>query len=147
VQLDYDENKWPELSTFRKACLVNDYETMRAIAEKGHDWYADENPDDLSIARPATVLQWQHFAYGGDLDEIKALHEEAAWRLDHPWTAQGWLPLGQAVGKADRRRWPRSSSRRAPTPRRRWAILRSGSMRSAWLAGGATGRWQCGWRS
>ena len=102
MQLDYDENAWPNLGRFRRACLAEDLEEMEAIAKSGVAWYADENPGQLSMAKLAKVFQAQHHASENSLDELKQLVSACPWVVNHPWTAQGWLPISQACAHGDR---------------------------------------------
>lgn len=97
MQIEFDEKRWPDLTRFRKACLADDVETMTEIVQKEHDWYHNENPGALSLDDLAKLYQAQHYSSEGDLEKLKHLQRTATWVLNHPWTAQKWLPLSQAV--------------------------------------------------
>ena len=101
MQLDYDETGFPDLGRFRKACLDNDHATMEDIANAARDWYDNENPDDLPMERLAFVFQAQHYASENDLASLQALATEQSWVINHPWTAQRWLPVSQACAHGD----------------------------------------------
>ena len=45
----FDEEKWPELTRFRDACLADGYDEKQQIASRNHHWYKNENPEDLSM--------------------------------------------------------------------------------------------------
>jgi hypothetical protein len=93
----FDEKKWPELTRFRDACLVEDYAEMKRIAAKNHHWYANENPENLPMEQLAVIYQAQVYAAEGNLDALTSVIESHPWRINHPWTAQGWLPISQAA--------------------------------------------------
>ena len=102
MDLDFNDARWPDLTTFRKASLDSDISTMGSIAAKQHDWYEVENPKGLELVRLAKVFQAQYNAACGNLDELKALVESEPWVIDHPWTSQEWLPISQAAQAAHR---------------------------------------------
>jgi len=104
MQLDFDENRFPELSRFRKACLDNRFEEMAEIASRSHGWYANENPEGHSMARLATIFQAQYHANVNDRQALEDLVAREPWVLNQPWTAQGWLPISQAVSTHGDRR-------------------------------------------
>lgn len=93
----FDEEKWPELSAFRAACLANDRDEMLRIAARNHHWYENENPDDLPMEELASIFQAQWYAQIDDLDSLKQVVAAHPWTANRPWTAQGWLPLSQAA--------------------------------------------------
>ena len=93
----FDEEKWPELTAFRDACLANDHDTMLHIASRNHHWYENENPHDLPMEKLASTYQAQWYALEGDLDALKRVVEANPWTVNQPWTAQGWLPISQAA--------------------------------------------------
>ncbi len=93
----FDPVKWPQLTAFRDACLARDYELMSRIAEAGHSWYENENPERHSMAVLASVYRVQHYAGTDNLEELRRAIEAAPWTINFPWTAQGWLPLTQAA--------------------------------------------------
>ncbi|MBT3346788.1 MAG: hypothetical protein HN712_01085 [Gemmatimonadetes bacterium] len=97
MNLEFDEEQYPELTAFRKACLAGRYEEMKEIAGRGHSWYENENPDDTSMERLATIFQAQYHANCGNLDELQRLILSASWVVNEGWTAQGWLPITQAA--------------------------------------------------
>ena len=97
MQLDYDETRWPELSSFRKACLANRFDEMAEIASRSHEWYANENPDNCAMPRLASMFQAQYHASANNLQALQELVSRQPWVLNQPWTAQGWLPITQAV--------------------------------------------------
>ncbi|MBK1858018.1 M15 family metallopeptidase, partial [Cerasicoccus arenae] len=39
MQTEFDEERWPDLTQFRHACLEDAYEVMAEIAEKNRRWY------------------------------------------------------------------------------------------------------------
>lgn len=94
---DKVEEQWPELKEFREACLSNDYAGMERIAARSHDWYASENPEQLSMAELASIYQAQCYAISGNLPALKKVIEEHPWTVNKPWTAQAWLPITQAA--------------------------------------------------
>lgn len=93
----FDENKWPDLTKFRDACITENFEEMRRIARLNHHWYENENPDDLPMEDLARIFQAQWYASQNNLDALKQVVEHFPWTINHPWTAQGWLPLSQAA--------------------------------------------------
>ena len=93
----FDEEKWPELTAFRDACLVNDHDKMRQIATRNHHWYENENPHDLPMEKLANIYQAQWYALKGDLDSLQRVVDAHPWTVNEPWTAQGWLPIAQAA--------------------------------------------------
>lgn len=96
--LEYDEERWPGLSAFRKACLRCDVATMQDIVDWGYEWYEkNENPSDLALETLANVFRAQHFASEGNLASLTDLIEANLWLINEPWTAQRWRPLSQAV--------------------------------------------------
>ncbi len=97
MDLEYDEERWPGLSAFRKACLRSDVATMTDIADRGYEWYENENPSGRSAADLADVFKVQHFASEGDLACLTDLIETNPGLVNEPWTAQRWRPLSQAV--------------------------------------------------
>ena len=97
MQTTFDKMKWPELTEFRQACLDDDYETMRSIADRGHHWYKNENPNGVELATLAKSYQAQYAASVGDLAKLQELKELAPMALVSPWTAQKWLPISQAA--------------------------------------------------
>ncbi len=101
MQLDYDEEKWPDLGRFRRACLAERLDEMEAIAHSGVDWYRNENPDRLPMGKLAKVFQAQHLASENSLVELKKLVAACPWAVNHPWTAQRWLPITQACAHGD----------------------------------------------
>ena len=94
---EFDEEKWPELTTFRDACLADDYEGMQRIASRNHHWYENENPEDLPMEALASIFQAQWYALQGDLDSLKRVVGSHPWTVNRPWTAQSWLPITQAA--------------------------------------------------
>ena len=102
MQLEYDEEKWPDLGRFRRACLADRLDEMEAIALSGVDWYRNENPDHLPMGKLAKVFQAQHLASENSLVELKELVAKYPWTVNHPWTAQRWLPITQACAHGDR---------------------------------------------
>ena len=97
MDLEYDEERWPGLSAFRKACLRSDVASMKDIADRGHEWYVNENPTSGPTARLADVFKAQHFASEGDLPCLTDLIDANPGLVNEPWTAQRWRPLSQAV--------------------------------------------------
>lgn len=99
----FDEEKWPDLTAFRGACLGSDVDTMSQIAAKGHDWYENENPGALDLSQLSRIFRAQHFAAQGDLASLRELVCRWPDVINLPWTAQAWRPLSQAVyaGHAD----------------------------------------------
>ncbi|MCC5807331.1 MAG: hypothetical protein JJU00_13485 [Opitutales bacterium] len=97
LENEYDEAKWPDLTCFRKACLASDFTTMRSVSEKKHSWYKNENPDNLPMDVLATVAKAQHYAGKNEKEALSRLVESEPWVLNHPWTAQRWLPISQAA--------------------------------------------------
>ena len=97
MQLDFDETRWPELSAFRKACLANRFSEMEEIASRSHEWYANENPDDCAMPQLALIFQAQYHANANNLEASRELVSREPWVLNQPWSAQGWLPITQAV--------------------------------------------------
>lgn len=94
----FDEGRWPDLTRFRDACLSACYDEMQRIADKEHQWYADENPQALSMAKLSALFRAQHYAAQNELAALKALVAEEPWVVNYPWTAQEWLPITQAAG-------------------------------------------------
>ena len=97
MNLQYDDERWPGLSSFRQACLRGDVATMDEIAHRGYEWYENENPSARTPAKLADVFKAQHFASEGDLPSLTDLIEANPGLVDEPWTAQRWRPLSQAV--------------------------------------------------
>jgi hypothetical protein len=93
----FDENKWPDLTKFRDACIGEDFDEMQRIANLNHHWYVNENPDNLPMENLARIFQAQWYAGQNNLALLKRIVERYPWTVNHPWTAQGWLPLSQAV--------------------------------------------------
>ena len=104
VVLDFDETRWPELGPFRKACLSNRFDEMAAIASRSHEWYANENPENCAMPRLALTFQAQYHANANNLQALQELVSREPWVLNEPWTAQGWLPITQAVSTHGDRR-------------------------------------------
>ena len=104
VQLDFDETRWPELGAFRKACLSNRFDEMAVIASRSHEWYANENPGNCAMPRLALTFQAQYHANANNLQALQELVSREPWVLNEPWTAQGWLPITQAVSTHGDRR-------------------------------------------
>ena len=102
--LDFDETQWPELSSFRKACLANRFDEMAEIASRSREWYANENPDNCAMPRLALIFQAQYHASVNNLQALRELVSREPWVLNQPWTAQGWLPITQAVSTHGDRR-------------------------------------------
>lgn len=97
LDTEFDEDNWPDLTCFRRACLARDFTLMRTIAEKKHPWYENENPDGLPMEVLASIAQAQHFAAKNEKEALRRLVESEPWVLNHPWTAQRWLPISQAA--------------------------------------------------
>ena len=97
MDLEYDEERWPGLSAFRKACLRSDVATMKDLAARGHEWYENENPSARSAAKLSDIFKVQHFASEGDLPCLTEMIEANPGLVNEPWTAQRWRPLSQAV--------------------------------------------------
>ncbi|MGI9219647.1 MAG: ankyrin repeat domain-containing protein [Woeseiaceae bacterium] len=93
----FDEEKWPELTAFRDACIADDYDEMQRIAAREYHWYENENPDDLPMEELARIFQAQWYAQIGDLVSLQQVVAAYPWTANRPWTAQGWLPLSQAA--------------------------------------------------
>ncbi len=93
----FDEKKWPDLTRFREACLAEHYSEMEEIAQKNHHWYANENPDNLSMENLAKIYQAQNYASENEKENLKELAVREPWVVNHPWTAQRWLPITQAT--------------------------------------------------
>ena len=104
MNLDFDETRWPELSAFRKACLANRFDEMEDIASRTHEWYANENPEDRSMPQLALIFQAQYRANTNNPQALRELVSREPWVLNQPWTAQGWLPITQAVSTHGDRR-------------------------------------------
>ena len=104
MQLDFDETRWPELSAFRKACLADRFDEMAEIASRSHGWYANENPEDRPMPQLALMFQAQYHANANNLQALRELVSREPWVLNQPWTAQGWLPITQAVSTHGDRR-------------------------------------------
>ena len=104
MQLDFDESRFPELSAFRKACLAICLDEMAAIASRSHGWYAVENPEGYSMARLAKIFQAQYHANENNRQALQDLVATEPRVLNQPWTAQGWLPITQAVSTHGDRR-------------------------------------------
>lgn len=100
----FDEEKWPELTAFRDACLADNHSEMSRIAERKHHWYENENPDELPMEKLASIYKAQWYAITGDLKSLRRVVTENPWTANARWTAQGWLPISQAAsthGKRD----------------------------------------------
>jgi hypothetical protein len=97
METTFDEEKWPELTLFREACLKEEYAFMHEIASKRHHWYSNENPTDLPMPQLAKIYQAQHYAAKNELDNLRALIVHEPWVINQPWTAQRWLPITQAA--------------------------------------------------
>ena len=95
--IQFDEKKWPDLTRFREACLADNYAEMQVIADRQHHWYPNENPDDLAPEKLAKIFQAQHFAAENAMKRLRAVIDADPWVINHPWTAQGWLPITQAA--------------------------------------------------
>lgn len=93
----FDEEKWPELAAFRDACLADDHAEMQRIAAHNHHWYENENPNGLPMQELARIFQAQWYAQTGDLESLQQVVDANPWTANRTWTAQGWLPLSQAV--------------------------------------------------
>ena len=104
MNLDFDETRWPELSAFRKACLANRFDEMEDIASRTHEWYENENPEDRSMPQLALIFQAQYHANANNPQALRELVSREPWVLNQPWTAQGWLPITQAVSTHGDRR-------------------------------------------
>ena len=104
MNLDFDETRWPELSAFRKACLANRFDEMEDIASRTHGWYENENPEDRSMPQLALIFQAQYHANTNNPQALRELVSREPWVLNQPWTAQGWLPITQAVSTHGDRR-------------------------------------------
>ncbi len=94
---EFDEERWPRLGEFRKACLGNDFENMQEIADCAYEWYTVENPNNIQFERLADIFRAQHYASDGDLASLSAHIAAEPWVLDEPWTSQRWTPLSQAI--------------------------------------------------
>ena len=97
METRFDERKWPDLTRFREACLADRYEEMQRIADRGHHWYPNENPLGLAMQKLALVYRAQFHASENSEAELKELVASEPWVVNHPWTAQGWLPITQAA--------------------------------------------------
>ena len=97
MKLDFDEAQWPELSAFRRACLANRFDEMAEIATRSHAWYANENPGNRPMPQLALMFQAQYHASENNLQALRELVSKEPRVLNQPWTAQGWLPITQAV--------------------------------------------------
>lgn len=104
MNLEFDTERFPDLTDFRKACLDGRHAEMAVIADKGHEWYSNENPDGISMEKLATVFQAQFHASSANLVELRSLISQAPWVANEPWTAQGWLPITQAASTHGDRR-------------------------------------------
>ena len=93
----FDEGQWPGLTRFREACLEDRYDEMLRIAESSHHWYQNENPEGMAMERLAKVFQAQHYSAENNLQQLEKVIEAHPWTVNHPWTAQGWLPITQAA--------------------------------------------------
>ena len=97
MNLEFDWQRYPDLTSFRRACLDGRHADMAVIADKGHEWYRNENPDGISMEKLAKTFQAQFHASSANLAELRSLISQEPWVANHPWTAQGWLPITQAV--------------------------------------------------
>ena len=93
----FDESQWPDLTKFRDACLDDLYGEMLRIAELAHHWYQNENPESISMEKLARIFQAQHYSSENNLQQLEKVISADPWTINHPWTAQGWLPITQAV--------------------------------------------------
>jgi hypothetical protein len=93
----YDEGQWPDLTNFRNACLAERFDEMQRIAALGHSWYENENPQGITMEKLAKVFQAQHYAAENNLQALQKVVESNPWTVNYPWTAQGWLPITQAL--------------------------------------------------
>ena len=55
------------------------------------------------MERLAKVFQAQHYASEDMVLELSRLAQENSWVINHPWTAQRWLPISQAAWVGHRR--------------------------------------------
>ena len=77
---------------------------MLAIADLAHHWYQNENPDGITMEKLAKIFQAQHYAAENNLQQLEKVVDAHPWTVNHPWTAQGWLPITQAVSTHGDRR-------------------------------------------
>ena len=94
---NWDYEKWRELGDFSDACPASNYLEMERIAAKNFDWYANENPEGLSMQELASIYQAQWYALNDDLQALQHVIEENPWTVNKPWTEQGWLPITQVA--------------------------------------------------
>lgn len=97
MNLEFDPQKLPELSVFRKACLAERYQVMSDIAARAHHWYSNENPQGVPMEKLARTFQAQYYSSMGDVSQLQGLIQREPWVVNEPWTAQGWLPITQAA--------------------------------------------------
>ncbi len=97
MHFEFDEERWPRLGEFRKACLGNDFEKMQEIADCAHEWYTVENPNNIQFEKLADIFRAQHYASEGDLASLTEHVDAEHWVLNEPWTSQRWTPLSQAI--------------------------------------------------
>ncbi len=96
--IQFDEREWPDLTRFRDACLEDRYDGMHRIAELAHHRYQNENPECISMEELAKVFRAQHYSAENKPHRLQKVIEAHPWTVNHPWTAQGWLPITQAAG-------------------------------------------------
>ena len=97
MHFEFDEERWPRLGEFRKACLGNDFEKMQEIADCTYEWYTVENPNNIQFQRLADIFRAQHYASEGDFASLTEYVDAEPWVLNEPWTSQRWTPLSQAI--------------------------------------------------
>jgi ankyrin repeat protein len=89
--------EWDNLFAFRDAALRGDLIAMQDVLARDSSFLAMENPDGLPLPYLAKTYQIQTFAREGPIGKVRGLVGEEPRVVRQPWTAQGWLPLSQAV--------------------------------------------------
>jgi hypothetical protein len=89
--------QWDNLFAFRDAAMRDDIAAMREVLSRDSSFTTTENPDNLPLEFLAKLYQLQTCSREGPIEKVRQLIDEDPRLIRHPWTAQGWLPLSQAV--------------------------------------------------
>ena len=77
--------------------MRDDLPAMRDVLSRDLSFMAMENPANLPLEYLARSYQLQTAAREGPIEKVRQLINQDPRLIRQPWTAQGWLPLSQAV--------------------------------------------------
>src|SRR5213594_2931786 len=89
--------KWDSLFAFRDAAMRDDIGSMRDVLARDRSFMPMENPENLPLEFLAKLYQIQTCSREGPIEKVRQLLLDDPRLIRQSWTAEGWLPLSQAV--------------------------------------------------